>query len=686
MKLEILNEGSNKVSINSKYYERDDFASNIDKWTPYDNNFLYITGVSGSGKTTLGIDMQKNYNARRIELDYVVAYYLERFDAERKLNVKKKLAQDCPGAEEFFTPDRDKKYHIKEWREHKPITDDFLQWFIPSHTNDGNLYIMNGAQIPYMFDEEYLADKPLIIKHGGSAVMKSGLRRLRRELQDKNNIPDITKCLVRNTKLITGKGYRKGMQTMSDLANAVSSLNEQDANNFDVATAIKDRGFYNDGVWNSLIEKDGKYYRERVETFVFRGKKVFCQIRDNGTIKLPGGSTERGMTNIAAAEKEIHEEMRATVTNMKETGVVYVLEQKPSEWMSILPIEYNGRITTIYTAKYKGKYTGKIDKADYDDLYLKGKWYNISDIYDYCNKYQKEVLSRYMKPIEEAICNIASETVRSIARRAIYESDNSSILNDDAIPITPCYTPDEMEALGVFNDDPSLNRYGKSTSYGAQQWFHRYKVTGDVGDGYFDTIVSLHPGTDMSDEAKQTCLEYGWNPDITLEEAGKMQYKVREYLKEQYNSVDIVNVTEADIDEDVKFKADMINLYNIVKDKVIDLRAGEKDDPLTIASGYINFVGESPEINEEDAKIGYVHHDKLHLIKYLITVLNNHIAGKDQRYKLMIVGEEMKATFYDIRIVANTAVSGTEMINTSDIVAESTDHIKSIDDFIKKYN
>ena len=686
MKLEILNEGSNKVSINSKYYERDDFASNIDKWTPYDNNFLYITGVSGSGKTTLGIDMQKNYNARRIELDYVVAYYLERFDAERKLNVKKKLAQDCPGAEEFFTPDRDKKYHIKEWREHKPITDDFLQWFIPSHTNDGNLYIMNGAQIPYMFDEEYLADKPLIIKHGGSAVMKSGLRRLRRELQDKNNIPDITKCLVRNTKLITGKGYRKGIQAMSDLANAVSSLNEQDANNFDVATAIKDRGFYNDGVWNSLVEKDGKYYRERVETFVFKGKKVFCQIRDNGTIKLPGGSTERGMANIAAAEKEIHEEMRATVTNMKETGVVYILEQKPSEWMSIFPIEYTGRITTIYTAKYKGKYTGKIDKADYDDLYLKGKWYNIDEIYDYCNKYQKEVLSRYMKPIEEAICNIASETVRSIARRAIYESDNLSILNDDAIPITPCYTPDEMEALGVFNDDPSLNRYGKSTSYGAQQWFHRYKVTGDVGDGYFDTIVSLHPGTDMSDEAKQTCLEYGWNPDITLEEAGKMQYKVREYLKEQYNSVDIVNVTEADIDEDVKFKADMINLYNIVKDKVIDLRAGEKDDPLTIASGYINFVGESPEINEEDAKIGYVHHDKLHLIKYLITVLNNHIAGKDQRYKLMIVGEEMKATFYDIRIVANTAVSGTEMIHTSDIVAESTDHIKSIDDFIKKYN
>lgn len=686
MKLEILNEGSNKVSINSKYYERDDFASNIDKWTPYDNNFLYITGVSGSGKTTLGMDMQKNYNARRIELDYVVAYYLERFDAERKLNVKKKLAQDCPGAEEFFTPDRDKKYHIKEWREHKPITDDFLQWFIPSHTNDGNLYIMNGAQIPYMFDEEYLADKPLIIKHGGSAVMKSGLRRLRRELQDKNNIPDITKCLVRNTKLITGKGYRKGMQTMSDLANAVSSLNEQDANNFDVATAIKDRGFYNDGVWNSLIEKDGKYYRERVETFVFKGKKVFCQIRDDKTIKLPGGGTERGMTDIAAAEKEIHEEMRATVTNMKETGVVYIEESDPSKWSSSLPIEYNGRITTIYTAKYKGKYTGKIDKADYDDLYLKGKWYNIDEIYDYCNKYQKEVLSRYMKPIEEAICNIASETVRSIARRAICESDNSSILNDDAIPITPCYTPDEMEALGVFNDDPSLNRYGKSTSYGAQQWFHRYKVTGDVGDGYFDTIVSLHPGTDMSDEAKQTCLEYGWNPDITLEEAGKMQYKVREYLKEQYNSVDIVNVTEADIDEDVKFKADMINLYNIVKDKVIDLRAGEKDDPLTIASGYINFVGESPEINEEDAKIGYVHHDKLHLIKYLITVLNNHIAGKDQRYKLMIVGEEMKATFYDIRIVANTAVSGTEMIHTSDIVAESTDHIKSIDDFIKKYN
>lgn len=167
--------------------------------------------------------------------------------------------------------------------------------------------------------------------------------------------------------------------------------------NFDIATAIKDGGFYVDGVWNSLIEKDGKYYRERVETFVFKRNRVFCQIRDDKTIKLPGGSTERGMTNIAAAEKEIHEEMRTIVTDMKETGVVYVVEQKPSEWMSILPIKYNGRITTIYTAKYKGKFTGKINEKDYDDLYLKGKWYNIDEIYDYCNKYQKKVLLKFMR-------------------------------------------------------------------------------------------------------------------------------------------------------------------------------------------------------------------------------------------------------------------------------------------------
>ena len=61
----------------SKYFENDDSIFNMDKWDPYSNNILYITGISGSGKTTLANDLQEKYNIERIELDYIIAYYIK---------------------------------------------------------------------------------------------------------------------------------------------------------------------------------------------------------------------------------------------------------------------------------------------------------------------------------------------------------------------------------------------------------------------------------------------------------------------------------------------------------------------------------------------------------------------------------------------------------------------------------
>ena len=66
--------------------------------------------------------------------------------------------------------------------------------------------------------------------------------------------------------------------------------------------AIKNHGFMGtNNRWNSIITfpGDDRLYRERVETIVVRnGKEVFVKRKPNGEYFLPGGSTEKKVSNI----------------------------------------------------------------------------------------------------------------------------------------------------------------------------------------------------------------------------------------------------------------------------------------------------------------------------------------------------------------------------------------------------
>ena len=151
--------------------------------------------------------------------------------------------------------------------------------------------------------------------------------------------------------------------------------------------------FEEDGTTNSYIVYNGKNYRVRAEMLVFNDKgQVFAELSSKPNItgttyRIPGGSVEPGKSFMAQAIREVNEEARFKVKGVKYTGIHYMDEFNKDtmpKWMKEKlanhPIQYNGFISFVYTGIYNGKFTGHIAEEDKDDMYKKGKWYNVSDV------------------------------------------------------------------------------------------------------------------------------------------------------------------------------------------------------------------------------------------------------------------------------------------------------------------
>lgn len=218
---------SDLPKINSKYFENKDDIYNIKNWAPDKYNILFITGMSGSGKTTLGEDLAKINKCQRVELDYIVYYFLNRArEKGKQQNTVNKLKKDCPDAAKFFTAERDAKYHLEGWGDHAPVTKEFLDWFIQTHEGDGNLYIINGAQIPDVLDYDFFEERPIIIKDPN--LVKNVTRRTMRESKFSNydSFSGWIRGFGRHIKLYTDKGYRDSVKRLKKFSNNINNIRE----------------------------------------------------------------------------------------------------------------------------------------------------------------------------------------------------------------------------------------------------------------------------------------------------------------------------------------------------------------------------------------------------------------------------------------------------------------------------
>ena len=151
---------------------------------------------------------------------------------------------------------------------------------------------------------------------------------------------------------------------------------------FSIITPSSDKpsqeGFIGHGSWNAIKKVNGEPYRERVEVIIFNKEldKVLIGTRkSDGSVKLPGGGTDKNSSLESQAAKECQEEVKVNIDNLKYIGS-YSMSNEQAGYKDDV---YKGQYTYLYLATYDSDYTGYIRPEDLDSLYNTAKWMSIYD-------------------------------------------------------------------------------------------------------------------------------------------------------------------------------------------------------------------------------------------------------------------------------------------------------------------
>ena len=231
---------------------------------------------------------------------------------------------------------------------------------------------------------------------------------------------------------------------------------------------LVDGGYYDiAGTWNSLIQKDGKLYRYRVETFVFDGDKVYFRKISNSKnhgYEIPGGSTDKYLSNPQQAKAEIQEEALMNCKNIIYSGISYIRERQRPLNQQEGRIYWDGTYNEVYVADYDGKYTGEVDPRNLDDRFLKyGKFYPVEELLPILQEEHKPIFVEYMTAKQHGLIRENTETPEA--------SPSNDLKSEDKT------IPGEWVAQ-------------------VRYYYDRYQNTKDLND-------------------RQKLLNLGWNPDQT---------------------------------------------------------------------------------------------------------------------------------------------------------------------------
>lgn len=258
----------------------------------------------------------------------------------------------------------------------------------------------------------------------------------------------------------------------------------------EVLNVISDGGFVGkDGKWNSVIFKNGKYFRNRVETLIINDAgDIFIHRygKNNEKYRIPGGGVERDGDKAKQAYQECKEEAFIIINNIQHSGIV-TEELFNDRRNTDEVITYDGKITTLFTARYVSKYTGHIPEVDKDyGMKNEGRFYPFNEI------------SNILKP----------EHIQAYNSRMCNNNNNEKIL--------PYYTPNQMDEIGVYGEDPNDNFFKVKASKDNSKWYQKYTETYDPGEDWLKLVRESYIiyMNDKSPENKQSLLELGWNPSI----------------------------------------------------------------------------------------------------------------------------------------------------------------------------
>lgn len=152
---------------------------------------------------------------------------------------------------------------------------------------------------------------------------------------------------------------------------------------------------------NSVCRIEGYdcIFRHRAEMIVVNNGKIFCQIKDDKTIKLPGGGLNKNESAKEAAIRETHEEAFINTKNVQYAGYEIIYPLEPKQW-EIDAVGYenvwHGRYVEIFVGQFSSKFKGNVKDHDLDDLKSKGDWYPIAKVFPLLSKGEQEAFKKFM--------------------------------------------------------------------------------------------------------------------------------------------------------------------------------------------------------------------------------------------------------------------------------------------------
>lgn len=185
-----------------------------------------------------------------------------------------------------------------------------------------------------------------------------------------------------NGFVIIGDGNSKNEYWMKLKSKLTDEEKSKSLKEFSIITPSSDKpsqeGFIGHGSWNAIKKVNGEPYRERVEVIIFNKEldKVLIGTRkSDGSVKLPGGGTDKNSSLESQAAKECQEEVKVNIDNLKYIGS-YSMSNEQARYKDDV---YKGQYTYLYLAIYDSDYTGYIRPEDLDSLYDTAEWMSIYD-------------------------------------------------------------------------------------------------------------------------------------------------------------------------------------------------------------------------------------------------------------------------------------------------------------------
>lgn len=136
---------------------------------------------------------------------------------------------------------------------------------------------------------------------------------------------------------------------------------------------------YNNGIWEAFFKKEKNEFN------------------------APGGGIDKKESPMDAAIRECKEEVRIVVEDPLFVGMLIEYNKTPKQWVKD-HVEnpddwWYGYYTYIHAGIYSKKYSGNIAPRDQDPEMMKGKWYNVEDLFndkDFTKEYETAI-KKYIK-------------------------------------------------------------------------------------------------------------------------------------------------------------------------------------------------------------------------------------------------------------------------------------------------